>query len=52
MKLFEVRWCWYEEDMTFLFVHPNKTEEEFKKDIETHIKSVGQEYLLQKRLKH
>ena len=45
MNLFAVNWCWYEESWDFLFIHENKSEEEFKQDIEKHIKDVGQEYL-------
>ena len=45
MNLFNLQWFWYEEEMNFLFVHENKTEEEFKKDIESKIVEIGQQYL-------
>lgn len=46
-KLFELKWVYYDECVYFLFIHENKTYEEFDKDICDMLIKYGDEYLAQ-----
>jgi hypothetical protein len=43
--VFELSWSWYEEYCPQLFIHPNKTEKEFKSDVHSLIKKYISEYI-------
>jgi hypothetical protein len=45
MKLFELGWTWHEESTSYLFIHPHKTDEEFKEDIHFLLRKYGNEYI-------
>ena len=46
MKLFELHWHWYEEQVSYLFMHPgDKTQEEFNAEVELLLFKYGNEYL-------
>jgi hypothetical protein len=47
MKLFELSWSWYEDHDYYLFVHENKTEDDFQKDVKILLIKYGEEYLQQ-----
>jgi hypothetical protein len=47
MKLFELAWIWYEEYCPYLFIHPDKTEEQFNADVKDAFKKFGDDYLKQ-----
>lgn len=44
-NIFELAWTWYEDYCFYLFFHKDKTEEDFKKDVETIIVKYGKEYI-------
>lgn len=45
MKLFELTYCYFDDKNSELYSHPDKTREQFKKDIEKLIVKYGKEYL-------
>jgi hypothetical protein len=47
MQLFNLEWNWYEESNPYLFVHPDKTEEQFKEDVKFLLQKYGEEYMEQ-----
>ena len=46
MKIYELYWSWYEDYIHFTFCHPeNKSEEEFKADVDSLMIKYGEDYL-------
>ena len=44
-KIFELNWIWHEDYMPWLFFHENKTEKDFKKDVNFLLKKYGKDYI-------
>lgn len=44
-NLFNLQWCWYEDKNDYLFIHDNKTKEQFKQDVNEMLIKYGKEYL-------
>ncbi len=43
--LFELAWSWYEELHYYLFIHTDKTQEQFKQDVRSLLVKYGRDYL-------
>lgn len=44
-KLFELNWGWHEDWESYLFIHYDKTQKQFKKDVSMLLVKYGNEYL-------
>ena len=44
-KIFNLKWCWYEEQADYLFFHENKTEKQFKEDVIFLLRRYGEDYI-------
>ena len=49
MNLFKLEWCDYDMNDEYLFTHDNKTEQEFKEDVQFLLVKYGNEYIEQER---
>jgi hypothetical protein len=45
VQLFELEWHTFDSNNSFLFIHPNKDQKQFKKDVRFMLKKYGEEYL-------
>jgi hypothetical protein len=49
-KIFELSWINYEDRLSFLYFHENKTKEQFNEDVKILIIKYGEEYLNQEEV--
>lgn len=43
--VFELAWTWWEQESSYLFIHLDKTEKQFKEDVEMLLVKYGDEYI-------